>query len=890
MAFPTPPALLPGPEEVELNAWGTTNPAGWTQIEEGSWFVGNSIFTSVVAPREAMKKAATKAEDRQQTVAAAGALVPIVIGQDRVGGMIAAVVSDATYAYVLVVWCMGECDSIPTVTLNDKPANDSVTRTDHLGTAAQTVDTVLQAAYADAGVSYTDTLPNICYSVFVIPFRAYDGFPSFAAVIKGMKVKASAVATPAWSNVPAYAVAAYVESTLWGMGRAVDWASVATVAALNSASAIGEVRRTLNLTLQQPQFVDQWLPALCAYAGCWPIDDGGTIKLIPNAAAASEFTFTAANIVDGSMRLHKADLTDIPTVMRVQYTDTTVTPYRDGEAVVYAAGVLAGTTPWRESVVPMPGINRYSQALREATERLNLLTLCDLSAEFEVFDEALALQPGGRITVSHPIGLVAKEMRVNGISAKEAGRYAISAVEYDAAAYSDLVVSEPTTIDTPLPLPSNPPVLTGLTATEETYALDSGIFASRARIAWTAPTTFPFVRNYKVTLRVGTTEVHAALVDGQATGYATPPLQEGQTYTVEAAIISSVGTTGTAATTLVAIAGKAVIPGNVLTLTGFEVGGRVFLSWGRADNPTSPGTPDPDVWRYEVRRGTTAQAWADAGVVVLDQTDGLRLVDEGAPAGTWRYHVKAIDSVGQYSTTAKTLDITVTTDAAAFLVDSYDQTAPTLTNMVAYTLAPTDAHTYYITDDAVAFGTKFSSNLGTYGNALATYHNSVTSTWLGENADDWGSVLGGQWTGTADVTDIGGSHISYFGHSTDGSSWTYLSGLSQKVNARFARLKHEALTTSTMLVTVPTQNIRLDAIPRSETGTGTSSAAAAVTVTLANDYIATKKLTVTALGNTARMAVADNIVVGNPTTFDVYVFNDAGTKIASSFRYEFQGV
>lgn len=876
MAIPKPPALLAAPPEPER--------------QPSSWFseASNSLV-SIVSSRQTLTRAATKAEDRQQTIAADGALIRIIFGQDRVGGMISAVVSDASNAYFRVAWGMGECDSIVTATLNDETPDDSVTRIDHLGAAGQTVDTVLQAAFAAKGVTYTDTLPNVCYSVFVIPFRLYDGFPSFAAVIRGMKVATTSGGTPTWSNVPAYCIAAFVESTVWGMGRAIDWASVAAVAALNSSSAIGEVRRTLNLTLQQPQYVDQWLPVLCAYAGCWPIDDGGTIKLVPNAAAASEMTFTAANIVDGSMRISKADLTDIPTVMRVQYTDTTVTPYRDGEAVVYAAGVLAGTTPWRESGVPLPGINRYSQALREATERLNLLTLCDLSCKFEAFDEALALQPGGRITVTHPIGLVAKEMRVTAISARDAGRYAISAVEYDAAAYSDLVVSEPTTIDTPLPLPSEPPALTGLTATEETYALDSGIFASRVRVTWSAPAAFPFVRHYRVALRVGATEVHSALVDGNATSYATPPLQEGQTYTVEAAIISVTGATGDAATTLVAVAGKALAPGNVPALDGFEVGGRVFLSWARADNPTSPGTPDPDVWRYEVRRGTTGQAWGDSGVTVLDQTDGLRLVDEGAPAGTWRYQVKAIDSVGQYSVTARTKDIVVSTDSASFLVDSYEQTSPTVTNMVAYTLDPTDAHTYYVTDDGVAFGTKFSSNLGTYTNALATYHNSVTSTWQGE-AEDFGSLLGGQWTGTADVTDISGSHTSYFGHHASSTTLTYVSGLSQKVNARFVGLKHEALTTATMLVRAPSQTIRLDAIPRSETGSDTSSASTYKRITLANDYIAVKKLTVTALGTTARMAVADNIVTGDPTTFDVYVFNDAGTKIASDFRYEWQGV
>jgi hypothetical protein len=844
-----------------------------------------------VVPREEFAAVATPAEERQLTTAADGDLLPVIVGQDRIGGKIAAVVSVGTYIYVLVAWCQGECESLVTVHLNDAIAA-GVTRWDKLGAAGQTVESNLQAAFASRGVTYNDTLPGVCYSTFRIPFAAYDGMPTFSAVVKGMKVKASSGATPAWSAVPAYIVAAFVESTTWGMGRTVDWASVATVAALNSATSIGETRRTLNLTLQQPQFVDQWLPVLCAYAGCWAIDEGGTITLIPDASAASVKAFDDDSIVDGSLRVAKADLIDIPTVLRVTYTDTTVTPYADGEAVVYAAGVLAGTTPWRESVVPLPGINRYSQALREATERLNKLTLCDLSATWQTFDEALALQLGDVVTVTHPVGLVAKALRITRIAADEAGRYTIAATEYDAAVYSDLVVSEPTTIDTPLPLPSAPPALLGLTASEETYALDSGIFASRARITWSAPTDFPFVRQYRVALRVGTTEVHSALVANDATAYATPPLQEGQTYTIVGTIISSTGAVSSDATALLTVAGKTLIPGNVASLRGFEVGGRVFLSWSAADNPSLPGSPDPDVWRYEIRRGTTSDAWAAATVV--DQVDALTFVDEGAPAGTWRYQVKAIDSVKQYSTTAATTDITVTSDSASFLVDAYQQTAPTLTNMVAYTLGPTDPHTYYVTDDGVAFGTKYSSTLGSYTGILATTHSSMTSTWRGE-AEDFGLLLGGQWTGTATVAALSGSYTSYFGYHAsvgDPASFTYASGLSQKVNARFANMKHEATTTSTLLVTEPTQEIRLDAIPRSETGSGTSSASTYTRITLENAYVAVKKLTVTPLGATARMALADNIVLGSPTTFDVYVFDNDGAdvKMVSDFRYEFQGV
>ena len=73
-------------------------------------------------------------------------------------------------------------------------------------------------------------------------------------------------------------------------------------------------------------------------------------------------------------------------------------------------------------------------------------------------------------------------------------------------------------------------------------------------------------------------------------------------------------------------------------------------------------------------------------------------------------------------------------------------------------------------------------------------------------------------------------------------------------------------------------------------GAGSSSALGPVTITLENQYVAVKRLTVTPEGTTARMAVVDNIVLGNPTTFDVYVFDAAGNLIASDFRWLFQGV
>jgi hypothetical protein len=356
-------------------------------------------------------------------------------------------------------------------------------------------------------------------------------------------------------------------------------------------------------------------------------------------------------------------------------------------------------------------------------------------------------------------------------------------------------------------------------------------------------------------------------------------VQEAVEYVVKVSAVSAIGAVGEWAQPNITPAGKYLVPGDVPSIRAFEAGGRVHVSWSAA--------VDLDIWRYEVRYGQTSGEWASA--TLLDRVDALRLQTDQIPVGTWKVYVKALDSVGQYSSNAATIEVTVTSDAAAFLVDSYDSDSPTLTNMASYTLGRTDPAVYYVSEDGVAFGNTFGSALSSYTDALSTYHGSVTSTWLGE-AEDFGQLLAGQWTGTADVSALSGAVTSSIGFSDDGSAWAYSSGLSHKANARFARLKHESVGSATLHVTVPTQNIRLDAVPREEVGTGTSSASGPVTITLDHAYVAVKRLTITPEGITARSATYDAVVTGDPTTFDVYVFDTAGNKIASAFRWQFQGV
>ena len=839
--------------------------------------------TTPVATRDTLNASATTAKDQLLSVAAENAPLRVIYGTVTIGPQIACVVRHNFALVILAVWGHGEVDSITTLLMDDKPLPTSVTYTHYTGTAGQTVNAQMVAAFAAQrpAVAYTDTLPGICYSVITVPTGASAGFPRLTATIKGRKVYDPRSTLTAHSNNPALCLADFMTNATYGMARTVDYASVGGVATDCDVLAGGtEKLRTLDLCLDTVQSVDKWLDTLRTYAGCWVVPSGADLKLVSDKAGSSVATFDhASGQILGISQIKKRGNRATPTVMTITYRDTSTQPNRDGTALVRAPGVIAGTTPRRESTVSLPGVTRYSQAYREATERLNKLLLNDLSFSLTVFDEGLKLEVGDIVTVTHPIGFAAKQMRVMGL-AGEYGRYTLDLIEYDPAVYSSAVSVAPTYVDTSLDNPAAPPMVTAVTMAEEIFQQQNGTYSSRWRVGWTDSNEYSYFAYYRAELWAGATLIHSASITS-GLQWPTPAVQEGVVYTAKIATVSTVGAASDYATQSATSAGKYLAPGDVPSVSAFEAGGRVYITWLPA--------ADIDVWRYEIRYSQVGDPWADA--ILLDRVDALRLQVDQLAVGTWTLHVKCVDSVGNYSATAATVNVTVSSDASAFLIDTFEQVAPTLTGMQEYSLHVTDPARYFVTEDNAMFGTKYSANLDTYTNPLAVTHASQTSTWLGES-EPFGLDLGGNLTGVATIADLSGTHISYIGTAPNAApgTWTYHAGLSQKLNAGFVRLKHESLTTSTMLVTIPTQTIRLDAIPREEVGSSTSSAAGPVTITLDNEYVFVKKLTITPQGTTARSVSFDNVVLGSPTTFDVYIFNDVGTKIASPFQWQFQGV
>lgn len=832
--------------------------------------------TSTPASRGSLSNASKSASERQLTLSAENAALPIIYGRDRRGALIANILAHAGKWVVQCVWGEGPIDAIEAVHFSDKALPAGVTVTHYLGEATQPVNPALAAAFAAKGISYTDTLPFVAYSVFQIP-ESDESWDSISAIIRGRKVYDPRTNSVSYSANPALALADIMSNTRYGGGRTIDWSSVAAAADACDVLVGGAPRRTIGLTIDTPTVIDELIEVLRTYAGCLrPVLTKNGWRIIPDRAEPVSGVYSHA---DGSIRsispIRKRGILDTPTVVRVTWTDTSAIPWRDREAIARLPGVLEGTVPRREQSISLPGIQSYSQALREATERLNKLTLSDISFTIDVFDDGLAHDPGDVISVTHPVGLSSKQVRILSIQG-ELGRYTFDVSEYDPAVYSDVVMTEPTSYDTDLPDPSSPQPITGLSLSEEVFRMQNGTYSSRIAAVWNPPASYPYVDHYRIDVKSAGVSVFTGTSRNPV--FRTPAIQEGLEYAVEVTVVSILGDNSQPETLFITAQGKQLPPGNVPSISGFEAGGEVRLSW-------SPAI-DIDIWRYEVRYTSVGGSWASGKLI--DRVDGLRLVAAMVPAGTWDFMVKALDSVGRYSPVEARRTITVTLDTNAFLVDEIDFESPTVSNMSPYQLGRLDSAQRWVTDDGISMASKFVGALSSYSDTLATYNN-VASSWQTE-AYDFGLLLSGNWQGELSITPVLGSASAFIDLSTDGSLWDEFENLITKATARFVRLRAVSNAGNVFSIALSTASARIDAIPRVEDGKAISAASGPTTIVLASEYVSAKRISVTPLGTAPRTYSVDAVTMGSPSSFDVYIFDISGTQVASGFRWNFEGV
>ena len=920
--------------------------------------------TRSTAPRASINRA-TRIRDMRLRIASREA-IPVIYGRNVAAPLIFAAAVHNGKLVLGLLWGAGPLQAAPTLTTRNGEALDAGVEAQHvLGVPGQVPHPWLQAAlvgYEDSLIMPTPggDLP-LAYSVVRVP--AGVSVDIVGEVIGPPLYNPDTDTDEYPADNPALWLLDFLSNTQYGAGQPVDWSgSVAAVQACSEAIG-GSPRRWGGTMLDRPASVSDHVDALRTYAGALVVltDDG--LRLVPKRPAAVSRHITADQWI-GPLSIERLPRDQRPTVVAVEYTDTSSMPWSTRTATAFADGVLAGVAPWRESRVRLTGFQSHAVAYREAVERLNHASLSVLRASGVVTDEALQDRPGDVVEVTHPDGFDAQSMRITSTTPVGPGRWQLGIEQYSALLYSDAIEDGALSVSTQFPAPTDAPAaVTGLTLDEEVYQTQSGIFATRVRMSWDA-SDWPFLVAYRAELWEGADLVWRS--ESGASGAVTSAVQEGVTYAVRVYIVGALVISAAAEDTITA-QGKFLIPGDVpqiaatridadavrlrwqpaidvdiwgyeirvgsdwesgelvdrvdalsaevrelalgsytyhvkaidsvqqysanaasvsITLTApvapasldaFEVGGEARLSW--------PPSVSSYVQNYEIRYAAP-ESWLWATAEILDRTDSLRLVTKDIPAGTFRVGVRSLDRVGNVSADESTADVEVTLDDRSYLADRHFYDSPTLTNMASWTQP--DGTEVYVTDSGETFGARYPNALSTYTDPMAAYQTAPASQWLSE-VNDIGLSVSGNWRGLLDHSAIVGASTAVMPLSADNVTYTD-QPLSVKTTARYSRLRADASSGSVLRVQVPRAETRVDVVAREEFGTKTVASSGATTVTLEETYAFANAIILTPTGTQPRQAVVDNIQTGDPTTFDIWMFDGNGAQVGGDVQWNFKGV
>ena len=176
----------------------------------------------------------TASQNKQNlTLVSQGSPVRIVLGRDRIGADVLNVISHNGNLIIQAVWCYAPgttgIQQIESITFGDDPVPAGVSITSYLGLPTQGIDPTLAAAFQAAGRTYTDSLPNVAYSVILIPGTvvAETGMPNISAIIRGAKLYDPRVDARVYTETPSVILAAFIIEP-WVMDQPVNWSTVTT--------------------------------------------------------------------------------------------------------------------------------------------------------------------------------------------------------------------------------------------------------------------------------------------------------------------------------------------------------------------------------------------------------------------------------------------------------------------------------------------------------------------------------------------------------------------------------------------------------------------------------------------------------------------------------------
>jgi len=317
------------------------------------------------------------------------------------------------------------------------------------GVAGQGVDPLMVELL---GSSYTETLTGswygnpyqLAYVTAKIPVQEFDvGWPTLRVLVRGWHCFDPRTGVKTFTRNPALHLATAISSPLIGLDKKVNSASVAVAADRCAAPFPDGERIQCNLEIGgAPLPTLQWIETLRGYAGVMLDYRDGEYHFVVDGPRAIDWRilFGDASSDVEMVALPEIELVstaDRKNVVRVKYTDTSVTPWKETTVVAESAAVSSGAELPVVQEYRMPGILVTEQAERYAWERLFEHQLETWISTVPVADEGAAVHVGHVALLASPNGLNREPGRVMSKSNPAVGLWLLRCRQYDANSYQE---------------------------------------------------------------------------------------------------------------------------------------------------------------------------------------------------------------------------------------------------------------------------------------------------------------------------------------------------------------------------------------------------------------------------------------------------------------------
>ncbi|MFW6145689.1 MAG: phage tail protein, partial [bacterium] len=330
---------------------------------------------------------------------------------------------------------------------------------------------------------------NYPYTAYISALLSADddlsGNVTITSIVKGRKVEVWDDEALEWvteySRNPAYCLLDFITNDRYGLGISkedIDLDSFIEAGLHCDEEVDGEPRYQLDYVIDFKQSsLDHIQEILATFRG-YLIYSAGEFRLKIDRPESSVQSFDMSNIVMDSFSYEKTSKKDRYNRVSVEYTD----PDANWDKLVARVNLDRDITErgLNEETISLLGINRYSQASRQAQYFQKKSWYCTTFCQFRVGIDALHCEAGDVVKVSHDVpGWEEKKFRILSIQEEENDEMVLSCQEYQEAIYAEELDDFEYSLDTDLPNPyEKPPHVKNLSVSENGEIMEDGTWVN----------------------------------------------------------------------------------------------------------------------------------------------------------------------------------------------------------------------------------------------------------------------------------------------------------------------------------------------------------------------------------------------------------------------------